>query len=225
MGEDGMRDMLELLGKAGYEVISPENMKQLCCGTIWESKGMPDIADQKTAELFAALQKASNNWEYPILCDQSPCLYRMREYAKQHPISAATAAPIMLYEPAEFIAEHVIDKVDITPLPQTVAIHYTCSTRKMNLCDTLLQLTKRCAAHVLVPEEVGCCAFAGDKGFTSPELNKWALRKLRKQIEEGGVTLGVSNSRTCEIGLCHHSGVQYVNIATLVNSVAQRLTN
>lgn len=40
-----------LLQKAGYEVIFPENMKNLCCGTIWESKGMMDIADRKSAEL------------------------------------------------------------------------------------------------------------------------------------------------------------------------------
>lgn len=49
-----------LLQKAGYEVIFPENMKNLCCGTIWESKGMMDIADRKSAELEAALYKASN---------------------------------------------------------------------------------------------------------------------------------------------------------------------
>ena len=38
-----------LLEKAGYEVIFPSNMNKLCCGTIWESKGMPEIADRKAA--------------------------------------------------------------------------------------------------------------------------------------------------------------------------------
>lgn len=61
-----------LLQKAGYEVIFPENMKNLCCGTIWESKGMMDIADRKSTELEAALYKASNGGKYPVLCDQSP---------------------------------------------------------------------------------------------------------------------------------------------------------
>ena len=40
--------MLSLLKKAGYEVIFPKNMDKLCCGTIWESKGMLDIADRKS---------------------------------------------------------------------------------------------------------------------------------------------------------------------------------
>lgn len=72
-----------LAAKAGYEVIFPENMKNLCCGTIWESKGMMDIADRKSAELEAALYKASNGGKYPVLCDQSPCLHRMREVMTQ----------------------------------------------------------------------------------------------------------------------------------------------
>jgi len=33
-------------------------MERLCCDTIWESKGMADIADRKTAELEEALAGA-----------------------------------------------------------------------------------------------------------------------------------------------------------------------
>ena len=75
--------MTELLNKAGYEVIFPQKMENLCCGTIWESKGMPDIADRKTAELEEALLKASKGGKYPIMCDQSPCLHRMKEKMKK----------------------------------------------------------------------------------------------------------------------------------------------
>ena len=43
---------------------------------------MLDIADRKTAELEAALWEASEQGKYPVLCDQSPCLHRMRECIK-----------------------------------------------------------------------------------------------------------------------------------------------
>ena len=43
--------MVSLLQKADYEIIFPKDMDKLCCGTIWESKGMLDIADRKTADL------------------------------------------------------------------------------------------------------------------------------------------------------------------------------
>ena len=207
-----INDMTELLNKAGFEVIFPEKMETLCCGTIWESKGMPDEAQRKAAELELALLKASENGKYPVLCDQSPCLHRMR-HTMQH---------LYLYEPAEFIDKYVLNEVEITPLDTCVAVHVTCSTRQMGLAETIVRVAKTCAKNVLVPEEIGCCAFAGDKGFTEPELNEWALRKLKPQVEKAGATMGVSNSRTCEIGLSTHSGIDYCSIASLVNRTSKR---
>ena len=66
--------MVSLLNKAGYEIIFPKGMEKLCCGTIWESKGMMDIADRKAHELEEALWQASEEGRYPVLCDQSPCV-------------------------------------------------------------------------------------------------------------------------------------------------------
>ena len=199
--------MISLLQKGGYEVIFPKDMDKLCCGTIWESKGMLDIADRKATELEAALWEASEQGKYPVLCDQSPCLHRMRE----------TIQKMKLYEPAEFIYTFLRDKLVFTQTDRPVAVHITCSMRKMGLADTIISLAKLCSTHVFVPEEVGCCGFAGDRGFTYPELNSYALRKLRPQIEASGITIGYSNSRTCEIGLTTNSGIPYVSIAYLVD--------
>ncbi len=212
-GRPLVEETVELLAKAGYEVVLPEGMANLCCGTIWESKGMPDVADRKAAELETALKAASEDGKWPILCDQSPCLHRMRE----------KMASLKLFEPAEFIEKFVLGKVSLKPLDECVAVHITCSTRRMGLADSLVRVARACAKDVLVPEEIGCCAFAGDKGFTHPGLNAWALRKLRGQIEKSGAKRGYSNSRTCEIGLATHSGIPYASIVSLVNSVASPL--
>jgi len=207
--------MLSLLQKAGYEVIFPKEMEKLCCGTIWESKGMPDIADRKVAELEAALWEASEQGKYPVLCDQSPCLHRMRKCIRK----------MKLYEPAEFIYTFLRDKLVFTPTDRPVAIHITCSMREMGLADTLIALARLCSSNVIIPEEIGCCGFAGDRGFTHPELNAYALRKLRPQIEAAGVGIGYSNSRTCEIGLTTHAGIPYVSIAYLVDECTKRMEN
>jgi D-lactate dehydrogenase len=87
----------------------------------------------------------------------------------------------------------------------------------MGLANVIIALAKMCSTKVLVPEGVGCCGFAGDKGFTHPELNSYALRKLRPQIEKEGIQIGYSNSRTCEIGLTTNAGIPYVSIAYLVD--------
>ena len=200
-----VEEIVSLLGKAGYEVIFPENMSSLCCGTIWESKGMPEIADRKTKQLEDALWKASEEGRYPVLCDQSPCLHRMKHKVKR----------MRLYEPSEFILEFLADKLEFHQTDIPVAIHLTCSMRLMHKTDKMLELARMCSSNVIVPEGVGCCGFAGDKGMTHPELNKYALRKLKAQVK--GVPVGYSNSRTCEIGLATNSGIPYVSIAYLVN--------
>lgn len=91
----------------------------------------------------------------------------------------------------------------------------------MGLGDTIISLARRCSRDVLVPTEVGCCGFAGDRGFNYPELNAWGLRKLRPQIKAAGIRYGYSNSRTCEIGLSTNSGIPYKSIAYLVNDVTR----
>lgn len=202
--------MVSLLNKAGYEIIFPKGMEHMCCGTIWESKGMMDIADRKSRELEAALWEASEHGKYPVLCDQSPCLHRMRETIKK----------LHLYEPAEFICTFLLDRLTITPIDDTVAVHVTCSMRRMGTAHFIVDLAKMCAKHVVVPEGVGCCGFAGDRGFLHPEVNAYALRKLAPQLKENGVIRGYSNSRTCEIGLTTNSGVPYQSIVYLVDQCA-----
>ena len=204
-----VEETVELLKKAGYEVIFPEGMDSLCCGTIWESKGLPEIADRKVRELEDALWKASFEGRYPVLCDQSPCLHRMRQHISR----------MHLYEPAEFILKYLKDNLVFHPVDEPVAVHITCSMRLMGLGDSIVQLARMCSTRVTVPEGVGCCGFAGDKGMTNPELNAYALRRLKPALQEAGVMEGYSNSRTCEIGLAAHGGVPYRSIVYLVNRV------
>jgi len=204
---DLVDEVIQLMAKAGYEVIFPEGMEKMCCGQIWESKGMLDIADRKSAELELALWKASKEGKYPVLCAQSPCLHRMKKVMKK----------MKLYEPAEFIMEYLVDRLDFHPIDRPIALHITCSTRQMGVADDLINLAKMCSTKVYLPEGVGCCGFAGDRGFTFPELNKYGLRKLRPQIEANHIEVGYSNSRTCEIGLETNTGIPYMSIVYLVN--------
>jgi D-lactate dehydrogenase len=202
-----VEEMMSLFAKAGYEVILPKGMESLCCGTIWESKGMPEVADKKLRELEEALWEASEQGRYDVVCDQSPCLYRMKQkIEKMH-----------LYDSAEFVWEKMRDRLEFVQSDRPIAIHLTCSTRKMGIEVAVEGLARLCSTKVLVPEGVGCCGFAGDKGFTHPELNAYALRKLRAQIEASGIEVGYSNSRTCEIGLSTNSGIPYRSIIYLVN--------
>ena len=202
---------VRLLKKAGYAAIFPENMQQLCCGTPFESKGFIEQADLKLKELEVVLLQASDDGRIPVLCDTSPCLYRMRKFMNPQ---------LILYEPSEFIYDFMMERLEFEPLNTTVALHHTCSNMKMALEHKLLAITQACAQDVIVPDLVGCCGFAGDRGFTHPELNRSALKNLKPAVIEK-CTAGYSTSRTCEIGLSRHSGLYYKSIVYLVDQCTQ----
>ena len=206
--------MIHLLNKGGYEPIYPENLNNLCCGMAFSSKGYTEAGEKKSRELEAALLKASRNGEYPVLCDMSPCLYTMRENMKSN---------LKLYEPVEFISTFLLPHLSINPVDEVISVFAVCSMKKMGLDKKLVELAKICATKVIVPETT-CCGFAGDRGFTHPELNKHALSNLKNLMPEH-VKHGYSNSRTCEIGLSLHSGISHKSIVYLVDQVSSPKSN
>lgn len=217
--DDGVEDpvfavTLRVLQRAGYGVLFPEGMENLCCGTPWESRGMVDIADKKLRVLEEALLKVSENGRFAVLCDTSPCLYRMRK---------CMSRKLELYEPVEFIYTFLQDKLSFHPRSETVAVHSTCSTTKLGLKEMLKQVAGLCAEHVVLPEDVNCCGFAGDKGFTLPALNKHGLRRALPVISSAKPVAGYSNSRTCEIGCTAQTGIPYMSIMYLVDETTRPL--
>jgi D-lactate dehydrogenase len=205
--------MTDLLHKSGYDVIYPENMNNLCCGMAFMSKGYTGAGEKKSRELEASLLKASRNGEYPVLCDMSPCLFTMKENIKSN---------LKLYEPVEFITEYLLPHLNINPIDEAITVFPVCSMKKMGLDVKLVDLAKICATKVIVAE-TNCCGFAGDRGFSYPELNKHGLRNLKTQLPDN-VKQGYSTSRTCEIGLSLHSGISYKSIVYLVDMVSSPKT-
>jgi D-lactate dehydrogenase len=85
----------------------------------------------------------------------------------------------------------------------------------MQLEEKFLTVASRCAEKVIVPDNVGCCGWAGDRGFFYPELSNSALAPLKQGIKDA--IEGYSNSRTCEIGLSINSGITYKSVIYLVD--------
>jgi D-lactate dehydrogenase len=213
-GDNDQRNLMDVtidvLERAGYHVILPDNMNTLCCGTPWESKGFIDVANQKSSELETALLKASDNGKHPILCDTSPCIYRMKKVMSKQ---------LNMFEPVEFAHSFLLSKLNLTKIDKKVAIHVTCSSTKMDLQEKFITVAQACVTEAIIPQEVGCCGFAGDKGFTQPKLNDWALRNLKSQVRDCKV--GYSNSRTCEIGLSKNTGFDYKSIMYLIDEASK----
>ncbi|QXI58499.1 FAD-binding oxidoreductase [Pseudomonas sp. OE 28.3] len=200
-----------LLEKAGYQVVFPDNQDSLCCGQPFASKGYADQAEHKRQELIGALLHASRGGLDPIYCDTSPCTLRL--------VQDLGETRLDLYDPVRFIRTHLMDRLDFTPQQAPIAVHVTCSTQHLGESQALIDLARRCATTVVIPEGIHCCGFAGDKGFTTPELNAHSLRSLKDAVQH--CSEGISTSRTCEIGLSQHGGIDYHGLVYLVDRVTQ----
>ncbi|KTC24458.1 4Fe-4S ferredoxin [Pseudomonas putida] len=200
-----------LLEKAGYQVVFPENQDSLCCGQPFASKGYAEQAEHKRQELIGALLHASRGGLDPIYCDTSPCTLRLVQDLKDSRLD--------LYDPVRFIRTHLVDKLEFTPQDAPIAVHVTCSTQHLGESQALIDLARRCSKEVVIPEGIHCCGFAGDKGFTTPELNAHSLRSLKDAVQY--CSEGISTSRTCEIGLSEHGGIDYHGLVYLVDRVTR----
>ncbi len=200
-----------LLEKAGFQVVIPDNPDSLCCGQPFASKGYAEQAEHKRQELIGALLHASRGGLDPIYCDTSPCTLRL--------VQDLGDVRLDLYDPVRFIRTHLMDRLEFTPQEAPIAVHVTCSTQHLGESQALIDLARRCSSNVVIPEGIHCCGFAGDKGFTTPELNAHSLRNLKDAVQH--CSEGISTSRTCEIGLSQHGGIDYHGLVYLVDRVTR----
>ena len=202
----------KVLARAGYRVLVPENLPDLCCGQPWDSKGWRDLASRKRSDTIQQLQQAMAAEPLMVLTDASPCALQLQ----------SGQPGFELFELAEFLYQKVLPQLTVHKLEEPVLLHLTCSSKRRGSADQLLALTEACVETVVVPADIECCGFAGDKGFVLPELNAHALKTLKQQVPKG-CQRGYSNSRSCEIGLTEHSGLPYQSVLYLLEEVSRSM--
>ncbi len=200
-----------LLEKSGYRVLIPDSISDLCCGQPFASKGQPEAAQQKSDELFNTLWKLSNKGQWSIISDTSSCSWQQKDSD-----SGNESKNLKVYDLVEFIHDFLLNNLKITAIDEPVMVHIPCSLEKLGDGEKLKNIVGHCTSNMVVPRDITCCGFAGDKGFSVPELNASALEPLNAQVPDN-CREGVSANRTCEIGLSHHSGIPYHSIAYLLD--------
>ncbi len=202
---------LSVLKKAGFEVIFPQTQDSLCCGMPFFSKGFTEQGQHLRLQINEVLLQASERGRWPIICDMSPCSSQLQD---------GLDSRLQLWDSFSFVAQKALPQLTLVPTKETVALHIPCSVVRMGTHDDMRRVAQACAEQVILPEGIQCCGFAGDKGFTSPELNQSALRQLNEQLP-ASCQRGFSSSRTCEIGLSEYSGRAYESLMFLVDEVSQ----
>ena len=208
--------MMSILKKANYEVVYPEGLGSQCCGMIFNSRGFKSTASSMGSDLEEALMVASEGGKLPIVVDTSPCLAQIKEQLSNPALRFA------LYEPTEFISNHLVDKLEWKQVKDHVAIHVPCSSKKLGVENTFAKIAGMCAKEV-TPSGIPCCGMAGDRGMRFPELTSSSLSYL--DLPQG-CSDGYSTSRTCEMSLSNHSDVAFRGLVYLVDeATSAKATN
>jgi D-lactate dehydrogenase len=121
----------------------------------------------------------------------------------------------------EFLHDHVLPRLDVHPLEEEVVLHPNCSARKLGLDSRLLAIAQRCAKSATVPLNLGCCAFAGDRGLLFPELTASATEEEANEVNSRGYAGYYSSNIPCEIGMSEATGNNYVSIVYLVERASR----
>ena len=210
----------QLCARAGLTLLVPDGIDGLCCGTPWSSKGMAAGQETMREKTLAALREATRDGELPIVCDASSCTEGLRQ-AVESDVPAAGQRALRMVDAVDFAAERILPRLPGHAKLESLALHPTCSSTRLGLNDALEAVAGAVADRVEVPENWGCCAFAGDRGMLHPELTASATAKQAAEVADMGAAAHASCNRTCELGMTRATGAQYRHVLELLEEVTR----
>ena len=214
--------LVKVSERAGVPVHIPQDVEGTCCGVPFSSKGF-DLAHKFTVN--RAIEKF---WEWsqegllPVIMDTSPCTHGVitsRGYLT--PENQAKFDKLKILDSTAFAHDVLLPRLKVQRKVGSVVLHPVCSVTKMNLLPKLEGVAAACADTVVVPRDAGCCGFAGDRGFTHPELTASATKHEAEEVDRQAFDGYYASSRTCEVGMTRSTGEVYRSFLYLLESATR----
>jgi len=205
-----MQALLNVAGRANIKLFVPKDLTGHCCGVPFSSKGFDSANETALDRTIESFFRWSDSGRLPIVVDTSPCTYGLKTCRAQ--LSATNQArfdKLRILDVVEYASSVLLPRLSFTRKLPSVALHPVCSATKMGINAKLVGLAEACSDEVFVPQNAGCCAFAGDRGFLHPELTASATSGEAAELESHRHSGYYSSSRTCEIGMTRATGQLY----------------
>ncbi|BFP56900.1 FAD-binding and (Fe-S)-binding domain-containing protein [Streptomyces sp. CMC78] len=198
-------------GRAGRPVWIPEDVAGTCCATIWHSKGY----DAGNRIMANRIVEAAWGWTaggtLPLVVDASSCTLGIAEevvpYLSED--NRALHRELTVVDSLVWAAEELLPRLTVFRTAGSAVLHPTCSMEHLGDVDRLRALAEACAEEVVVPDDAGCCAFAGDRGMLHKELTDSATAKEAAEVGRRPYDAHLSANRMCEIGMERATGHPY----------------
>ncbi|MBI0379629.1 FAD-binding oxidoreductase [Streptomyces albiflaviniger] len=204
---------LALCRRAGLEVRTPRGTGALCCGTPWKSKGHLRGYQAMAARAVPRLREAGDGGRLPVVVDASSCTEGFAEMLRD--LGAAEGGPEVM-DAVSFAARRLLPRLRVRRRLESLTLHPTCSSTRLGIDEDLLRLGEAVADRVHVPDDWGCCGFAGDRGMLHPELTASATAAEAAAVARRPTTAYASLNRTCEIGMSRATGASYRHVLELL---------
>jgi len=214
-----------IANRANINISIPENVTGHCCGMPFASKGYNQAAQLALHQTLMQMWNWSEYGKYPIVIDTTSCTHTLRTCADGlNEEDKEIWKQLTILDGIEFLNDTVLPKLELNPVDDEVILHPNCSARKLGLDIKMLSIAKQCSKSATVPLNLGCCAFAGDRGLLFPELTKSATEKETAEVLEKEYDGYYSSNIPCEIGMSEATGKDYTSIVYLVER-ASRVQN
>ena len=214
--------LIKIAQRAGFSLWIPSNVSGTCCGMPFASKGYSAAYRSTLHKTLLKFWDWSKEGRYPIVIDTTSCTHSLRTCNDD--LSDADQQlwkQLTILDSVEFLHDYVLPKLGIHALDEEVILHPNCSARKLGLDSKLLAIAQKCARSATVPLNLGCCAFAGDRGLLFPELTASATEKESDEVNSHDYQGYYSSNIPCEIGMSEATGKNYVSIVYLVERASR----
>jgi D-lactate dehydrogenase len=213
---------LKIAQRANIHMFIPDNVIGHCCGMPFASKGYKQTYQATLHKTLIQMWKWSEQGKYPIVIDTTSCTHTLRTCSDDlNEEDKVIWKQLIILDGIEFLHDHLLPKLELNPIDEEVVLHPNCSLRKLGLDGKMLNIAKRCARSATVPLNLGCCAFAGDRGLLFPELTKSATEKETAEVLAKNYDGYYSSNITCEMGMSEATGKDYVSIVYLVEKASR----
>lgn len=191
----------------------------------FSSKGYKFAYQASLHKTLTQMWEWSEHGKYPIVIDTTSCTHTLKTCGDDlTPEDKQIWNQLTILDGVEFLHDHVLPKLNLHPIDEEVILHPNCSARKLGLDVKMHAIARQCAKNAVVPFALGCCAFAGDRGLTHPELTASATEKETAEILKKDYGGYYSSNITCEIGMKEATGKDYVSIVYLVEKASRNLS-
>jgi D-lactate dehydrogenase len=171
--------------------------------------------------MVARLWEWSGEGTLPVVVDAASCTGAIVDPA-EGALSEENVERLAKLEIVDSVAWalRLLPDLELSGKVASATVHPTCATRRLALTHPLRVLASALADDVYVAPSATCCAFAGDRGISHPELTASATRPQAEELAGRRFDAHLSSNRTCEIAMERATGEPYESVVCLL----ERLT-